>query len=143
MTTMPIRDVSLHVKVIGHGYPLVLMHGGPGADLYTLMSFRPLANHFTLVFYDQRCNGRSTGAPVESMNFESLTADADALRHALGFEKWAVLGHPSAGTSPWNTPCVTRIDFLICCWSTPALISGGREKRPLRYWLNADSARSS
>ena len=97
MTTMPIRDVSLHVKVIGHGYPLVLMHGGPGADLYTLMSFRPLADHFTLVFYDHRCNGRSTGAPVESMNFESLTADADALRQALGFEKWAVLGHSFGG----------------------------------------------
>ena len=97
MTTIPIRDVSLFVKVMGHGYPLVLMHGGPGADLYTLMSFRPLADRFTLVFYDHRCNGRSTGAPVESMNFENLTADADALRQALGFEKWAVLGHSFGG----------------------------------------------
>jgi pimeloyl-ACP methyl ester carboxylesterase len=96
MTKMKIRDVSLHVKVMGHGYPLVLMHGGPGADLHTLMSFRPLADRFTLVFYDHRCNGRSTGA-VESMNFENLTADADALRQALGFEKWAVLGHSFGG----------------------------------------------
>jgi proline iminopeptidase len=61
------------------------------------MSFRPLADRFTLVFYDHRCNGRSTGAPVESMNFENLTADADALRQALGFEKWAVLGHSFGG----------------------------------------------
>jgi proline iminopeptidase len=76
---------------------LVLMHGGPGADLYTMMSFRPLADRFTLVFYDHRCNGRSTGAAVESMNFESLTADADALRQALGFDKWAVLGHSFGG----------------------------------------------
>jgi proline iminopeptidase len=97
MTTIHIRDVSLHVKVMGQGYPLVLMHGGPGADLYTLMSFRPLADQFTLVFYDHRCNGRSTGAPIESMNFESLTADADALRQALGFDKWAVLGHSFGG----------------------------------------------
>jgi proline iminopeptidase len=76
---------------------LVLMHGGPGADLYTMMSFRPLADRFTLVFYDHRCNGRSTGAPVESMSFENLTADADALRQALGFDKWAVLGHSFGG----------------------------------------------
>lgn len=96
MTKMKIRDVSLHVKVMGHGYPLVLMHGGPGADLYTLMSFRPLADRFTLVFYDHRCNGRSTGA-IESMTFENLTTDADALRQALGFEKWAVLGHSFGG----------------------------------------------
>jgi proline-specific peptidase len=97
MTHMQIRDVSLHVKVMGKGYPLVLMHGGPGADLYTLMSFKRLADQFTLVFYDHRCNGRSTGAEVSSMTMENLTADAEALRQALGFEKWAVLGHSFGG----------------------------------------------
>ena len=97
MTNMQIRDVSLNVKVMGQGYPLVLMHGGPGADLHTVMSFRPLADQFTLVFYDHRGNGRTKGAPVESMNFESLTADADALRQALGFDQWAVLGHSFGG----------------------------------------------
>ena len=97
MTTIPIRGVSLHVKVMGHGYPLVLMHGGPGADLYTLMSFKPCADQFTLVFYDHRCNGRSTGAEVTTMTMDNLTADADALRQALGFEKWAVLGHSFGG----------------------------------------------
>jgi pimeloyl-ACP methyl ester carboxylesterase len=85
------------VKVMGRGYPLVLMHGGPGADLYTLLAYRPLADQFTLVFYDQRGNGRTTGAPVESTNFESLTADADALRQVLGYDQWAVLGHSFGG----------------------------------------------
>jgi proline iminopeptidase len=97
MTKMSIRGVTLHVKVYGHGYPLVLMHGGPGADLYTLMAFKPLKDQFTLVFYDHRCNGRSTGADVSTMNFDNLTADADALRQSLGFEKWAVLGHSFGG----------------------------------------------
>jgi proline-specific peptidase len=97
MTTMPIRDVSLFVKVMGKGYPLVLMHGGPGADLYTLMSLKPCADQFTLVFYDHRCNGRSEGAEVTTMTMENLIADADALRQALGFEKWAVLGHSFGG----------------------------------------------
>jgi proline iminopeptidase len=94
---MQIRDVSLFVKVMGQGYPLVLMHGGPGADLYTMMSFKPCADQFSLVFYDHRCNGRSKGAEVSSMTMENLTADADALRQALGFEKWAVLGHSFGG----------------------------------------------
>jgi pimeloyl-ACP methyl ester carboxylesterase len=97
MPKMSIRGVSLNVKVIGQGYPLVLMHGGPGADLYTMMSFKPLSNQFTLVFYDHRCNGRSTGAEVTSMTMENLTADADALRQALGIKKWAVLGHSFGG----------------------------------------------
>jgi pimeloyl-ACP methyl ester carboxylesterase len=94
---IPVRDVSLYVHVTGHRYPLLLMHGGPGADHWTLLPFRQLADQFTLVFYDHRCNGRSQGAPVSSMTFESLTADADALRQELGYERWAVLGHSFGG----------------------------------------------
>lgn len=97
MTTMQIRDVSLFVKVIGQGYPLVLMHGGPGLDHTTLLPLLPLADQFTLIFYDHRCNGRSEGATVSSMTFENLTADAEALRQTLGLEKWAVLGHSFGG----------------------------------------------
>jgi proline iminopeptidase len=97
MATMTIRGVSLFVDVVGSGYPLLLMHGGPGADHWTMLPFRRLADRFTLVFYDRRCNGRSAGAPVESMTWENLTADADALRQELGFEKWAVLGHSFGG----------------------------------------------
>ena len=97
MTTIPIRDVSLFVKVMGQGYPLVLMHGGPSLDHSTLLHLEPLADQFTLIFYDHRCNGRSEGAEVSSMTFENLTADADALRQELGFDKWAVLGHSFGG----------------------------------------------
>ncbi len=97
MPNMPVREVSLFVQVVGQGYPLVLMHGGPGADHSTMLPLRRCADQFTLVFYDHRCNGRSVGAPVTSMTWENLTADADALRQMLGFEKWAVLGHSFGG----------------------------------------------
>jgi proline iminopeptidase len=95
--TLSIRDVSLFVEVVGHGDPLVLMHGGPGADHWTMLPFQRLADRFTLVFYDHRCNGRSRGVPVTSMTWENLTEDADALRERLGFERWAVLGHSFGG----------------------------------------------
>jgi proline iminopeptidase len=94
---IPIRDVELFVDVVGHGDPLVMMHGAPSTDHWTLQSFRQCADRFTLVFYDHRCNGRSQGPPVESMTFDNLTADADALRERLGFERWAVLGHSFGG----------------------------------------------
>ncbi len=97
MTTIRVGDVSLHVEIVGRGYPLAVMHGGPGGDHCTLLDLRRGADEFKLVFYDHRCNGRSTGAPVSSMTWENLTADADGLREKLGFERWAVLGHSFGG----------------------------------------------
>jgi proline iminopeptidase len=97
VATMQIRDVSLFVEVVGRGDPLLLMHGGPGLDHWSLTPFRELADRHTVVFYDHRCNGRSIGPPVTTMTWENLTADADALREQLGFERWAVLGHSFGG----------------------------------------------
>lgn len=94
---MRIRGVSLFVEVVGDGYPLLLMHGGPGADHWTMQPFRRCSDQYTVILYDHRCNGRSTGAPLSSMTWDNLTADADALREALGFERWAVLGHSFGG----------------------------------------------
>ena len=93
---MRIRDASLYVKTMGSGFPLLLMHGGPGLDHSTLSALEPLAETFTLIFYDHRCNGRSR-APIESMTWRNLTADADALRRTLGFDQWAVLGQSFGG----------------------------------------------
>ena len=90
-------DVSLYVDVVGRGEPIVLMHGGPSADLWTMGSFRRLADQATVVLYDHRCNGRSTGPPASSMTWDNLTADAEALRQHLGFDRWAVLGHSFGG----------------------------------------------
>jgi pimeloyl-ACP methyl ester carboxylesterase len=97
MTTIPIRGVQLSVDVRGDGYPLALMHGGPGVDHHSMHPLRPCADRHTLVFYDHRCNGRSTGAPTTTMTWENLTADADELRRRLGFDRWAVLGHSFGG----------------------------------------------
>ena len=90
MTTISIRDTTLFVQVIGEGYPLLLMHGGPGQDCTTLLPLKPLADQYTLIFYDHRCNGRSTGADVLSMTWENLTADAEALRQMLGMKRKSV-----------------------------------------------------
>lgn len=97
MATITMGAISLFVTIAGRGRPLLLMHGGPGLDHTTMLPFRHLADQFTLIFYDHRCNGRSDGAPVTSMTWENLTADAEALRQMLGYEKWAVLGHSFGG----------------------------------------------
>ena len=131
MGNMQIRDVSLCVEVVGSGYPLLLMHGGPGADHWTMLPFRRLADQFTLVFYDHRCNGRSTGAPVTSMTWANLTADADALRDHLGFEKWAVLGHSFGGNvaMEYALRYPNRLSHLVLL-DTGASSRWGRDNAP-------------
>lgn len=115
MTSIKIRDVSLFVKVVGQGYPLLLMHGGPGLDHTSLLPLRCCADQFTLVFYDQRCNGRSIGAAVETMTWDNLVADAEALRETLGFDQWAVLGHSFGGNVAleYALRCPERISHLL------------------------------
>jgi len=94
---LQVRGIPLFVDVTGHGYPMLLMHGGPGADHFSLLPFSRYPMGLTLVFYDHRCNGRSMGAAQSTMTWENLTADADALRQRLGFDRWAVLGHSFGG----------------------------------------------
>jgi proline iminopeptidase len=50
-----------------------------------------------VILYDHRCNGRSIGGDVSGITWENLTADAEALREALGIKQWAVLGHSFGG----------------------------------------------
>lgn len=154
MSMVMVRDVSTHVEVLGEGYPLVLMHGGPGADLYTMLPFRQCADQFTLIFYDHRCNGRSVGPPVSSMTWENLTADADALRQELGFERWAVLGHSFGGhvALEYALRYPDKLSHLILLdtggdsqWSqenAPRLVAergyGAKKAELARRWFNGD-----
>jgi proline iminopeptidase len=115
VTNLKIRDASLYVKVVGQGYPLLFLHGGPGLDHTSLLPLQGCGDQFTLVFYDQRCNSRSVGAPVETMTWDNLIADAEALREKLGFDRWAVLGHSFGGNVAleYALRCPERVSHLL------------------------------
>ena len=128
---MSIRDVRLFVQVVGDGYPLVLMHGGPGADHWTMLPGGG-ADWFTLVLYDHRCNGRSVGAPASSMTWENLAADADA-KCASG---WGSTSGPcsathSAATWPSSTRCAILTACHISCCPIPAATAVGHGRTRL------------
>jgi proline iminopeptidase len=91
------RGISLYVREEGSGFPVLLMHGGPGADHSTLLSLLPLAYKYRLIFYDHRCNGRSAKPELATMDWGNLTADAEAIRQHFGIDKWAVIGHSFGG----------------------------------------------
>jgi proline iminopeptidase len=140
VATVSIRDVSLFVEVVGRGYPLLLKHGGPGADHWSMLPFRRCADRLTLIFYDHRCNGRSEGTPVSSMTWENLTADADALRQHLGFEKWAVLGHSFGGHVALEYALRYPASLSHLVLSTREATVAGRGRTPLTSSQDAGTA---
>jgi proline iminopeptidase len=51
MIAISSRGVSFYVREEGHGFPILMMHGGPGADHSTLLPLLPLARKYRLILY--------------------------------------------------------------------------------------------
>lgn len=89
-----IDDTSLFVEERGDGYPVLVLHGGPGVDHHVFAGYLdPLTDRCRLVFVDQRAHGSSPSAPEETWTLPRLAQDVIMLARALGLERYAVLGH--------------------------------------------------
>jgi proline iminopeptidase len=87
---------DLWCAVTGAGPPLVLCHGGPGMWDYLEPLAARLDDTATVVRFDQRGCGRSTGGAPYSV--AGAIADLDVLRAHLGYETWIVGGHSWGAT---------------------------------------------
>lgn len=94
---VPIDDTSLWIVERGpdDGVPLLVLHGGPGLDHHEFGDYLdPLTERgVRLVLVDQRACGRSERAPEQTWTLERHAQDVVMLARALGFKRWAVLGH--------------------------------------------------
>ena len=92
---IPVGSASLYARDIGHGQPVIVLHGGPDFDsAYLLPEFDRLADDFHLVYYDQRGRGKSAaGVRPEDVTLGSELDDIDRVRQQFGFERTIVLGH--------------------------------------------------
>lgn len=90
---MTLHDgAQLWTVTSGAGSPVVVCHGGPGLWDYLGDLAGLLEGERTVVRFDQRGCGRSTG---QDGPFSIVRAvdDLDQVRRALGIDCWAVLGH--------------------------------------------------
>jgi pimeloyl-ACP methyl ester carboxylesterase len=86
--------VSLFAHELGSGFPLIVLHGGPGLDHTTFRPYLdPLADEFRLLYVDERGQGRSERVDPETLSLEVFARDVDLLAEALGLERFALLGH--------------------------------------------------
>ncbi len=89
----------LSVVELGSGYPMILLHGGPGLDHQEFRPWLdPLAEQgFRLIFVDQRGQGASPRVDPSTLTVSSLSQDIDRLARALELDEYAVLGHSFGG----------------------------------------------
>ena len=93
-----VGGVRLHTRRVGTGPPVVVLHGGPGADYaYLLPQYDRLAHGRALLFYDQRGGGRSPVARDVPVGWQEHVADLDALRKHWAIDRLALLGYSWGG----------------------------------------------
>jgi proline iminopeptidase len=93
------HGVMVYYEIVGHGPPLMIVHGGPGASHdYFLPYLLPLARQNRLVFIDERGSGRSEKLddPI-GYTVENMVEDVEAVRRELGLGKVSLLGHSYGG----------------------------------------------
>lgn len=89
-----VGDTRLFVVERGSGFPVLILHGGPGLDHHMFGDYLdPLSQYYRLVLVDQRSQGRSDPTPPTAWNLKQMAMDVTQLAQALGFSQYAVLGH--------------------------------------------------
>lgn len=93
------NGVLIYYQTIGHGAPLMIMHGGPGASHDYLMPYLlPLARGNKLIFIDERGSGRSEKLEdTAQYTVENMVEDVESVRQALHLGKISLMGHSYGG----------------------------------------------
>jgi len=90
----------LFYKVVGNGpKTLVVLHGGPGNTMFSILpDFEPLAKEHTVIYYDQRGNGRSDLVEgSEQLAISKHIEDLEAVRQHFNLNKLNLLGNSWGG----------------------------------------------
>jgi proline iminopeptidase len=89
----------IYYKTLGRGPPLILLHGGPGADHSDFLPFlTPLARRFRLILIDERGSGRSERLKDSTFyTLDHMVHDIERLRKHLNIQQFALLGHSFGG----------------------------------------------
>ncbi|MGH2517197.1 MAG: alpha/beta fold hydrolase [Ktedonobacterales bacterium] len=76
------------------GYPLIVLHGGPGFD-HTEMSpwLDSLGDTFRLLYVDERGQGRSDRVEPSTLTLTRFAEDVTKLARELDLTRYALLGH--------------------------------------------------
>jgi proline iminopeptidase len=94
-----VNGVGIYCKLLGRGPPLVVLHGGPGADHTDFLPYLlPLARHNRLILVDERGSGRSQRCDhPDAYTLPNMVEDVEGVRRALSLGRISLLGHSFGG----------------------------------------------
>jgi len=123
-----VGDLQVSYEVTGSGAPLLLVAGTAysGSTWYPAL-LQDLARDHTVVTYDHRGTGRTTG-PTGAFSTRDLAADAVGLLDALGLGRAHVLGHSMGGrVAQWMAiDAPERVRSLILAATGPGPLPGSQ-----------------
>lgn len=124
-----IKDGCMYYQEFGQGYPIIVVHGGPGLDQgYLQPKLLELAADYRLIFYDQRGSGKSLESNLdeEHINVRQFVEDLEALRKALCLDKCILMGHSWGGFLVLNYAIdyPEHVSGMILLNTTPADYKG-------------------
>jgi L-proline amide hydrolase len=132
---IPFEGYRTWYRVVGEAeesgkFPLLCLHGGPGATWHHMEPYAALAQGRRVVFYDQLGCGNSAISQEHDPSMwttELFAREVDAVREALGLEQCHVLGHSWGG----------MLGLAYATGRPPGLISLVAESSPpsVPFWL--------
>lgn len=88
-------DVRLAYRSIGSGYPLIVIHDGPGYEKSLLYpGFDALSEEMRVIYYDQRgCGDSEPLTPHTPLTIADNVDDLEWLRRNLGLSRFSIAAH--------------------------------------------------
>ena len=99
-----VNGVSLYYATIGHGPPVVLLHGGLANSDYWGKQVAALAPHHLVILVDSRGHGRST-RDARPYGYDLMADDVAALLDSLHIAKADVVG--------WSDGAIVGLDLAL------------------------------
>ena len=129
---VPVQGGSIWVRIDGdldaENPPAIFVHGGPGGTHAVFGGLVPLAEDRAIIMYDQLDSGKSDRPEAPgNWRIERFVDELEAIRKALGIERWHVIGHS------WGSALALRYAVQYPQHTASAVLGGTFISTP--HWI--------